>query len=288
MMGAIFFLQDELTRGSFGGTLLTSAWAHMALLPHLEKMIDAAERIVLVSGMPELLEEFARRFSARSYVGVEIPPEFFRPPTPADSHHARIPEITKRIVSSCEPGTLVIAGAGMFANFYCAAAKRAGAVALNVGSALDVLAGKLSRPVHGLFDVDSLKWVDREWSQERMGRDLGEFFEGRFAGVGNTDGTLEYPTVRPGHIVYGWGYDYETESPMRRIVLVDDGNTIVGIGRSGEVRDDVVDARDDVRSRNTGWTAFSNLTRGTVRAFGISNADDVRLYPLGAVELPPV
>jgi hypothetical protein len=56
----------------------------------------------------------------------------------------------------------VLVGAGIFGKKYCAVAKQHGAVALDLGSAFDILAGKRTRPVHSIADFLDIKrdsWI---------------------------------------------------------------------------------------------------------------------------------
>jgi len=56
-------------------------------------------------------------------------------------------------------GTLVIVGAGFLGKLYCDAAKNSGAVALDFGSAFDILAGMSTRPGHTRLDINALRWM---------------------------------------------------------------------------------------------------------------------------------
>ena len=56
-------------------------------------------------------------------------------------------------------GTLVLVGAGFLGKLYCQAAKNSGAVAVDFGSAFDILAGVVTRPIHATVNVDALRWV---------------------------------------------------------------------------------------------------------------------------------
>ena len=56
-------------------------------------------------------------------------------------------------------GKLVLAGAGLFAKVYCHAAKLNGAVAIDLGSAFDILAGLETRPAHKDRDINALRWI---------------------------------------------------------------------------------------------------------------------------------
>jgi hypothetical protein len=70
--------------------------------------------------------------------------------------------------------TLVLIGAGIFGKIYCAAAKRSGGVALDMGSAFDILAGKLTRPANSdpaFFDLERFPFrLSIFWSVARSAK----------------------------------------------------------------------------------------------------------------------
>jgi hypothetical protein len=57
------------------------------------------------------------------------------------------PEIVERVRASSRPGTLVLVGAGIIGKILVDEARQCGAVALDVGSLLDYVAGVKSRSV---------------------------------------------------------------------------------------------------------------------------------------------
>jgi hypothetical protein len=48
---------------------------------------------------------------------------------------------------------------GIFGKIYCQAAKASGAVAVDLGSAFDVLAGISTRPSHHDYDLEAQRWI---------------------------------------------------------------------------------------------------------------------------------
>jgi hypothetical protein len=50
-------------------------------------------------------------------------------------------------------------GAGLFGKVYCHTAKQDGAVAIDLGSAFDILAGLETRPVHKWYDISAMRWI---------------------------------------------------------------------------------------------------------------------------------
>jgi hypothetical protein len=132
-------------------TILTHAWAYLSILPHLPAMIAAADRVVLISGRPSVHEALVRRNPGKPIDLLKIPlePENRR-------HKTHYPELYRRILEQLSgdlAGCLVLAGAGLLGKAYVHKAARCGAVALDLGSGFDLLAGVRSRPVHRQFDL---------------------------------------------------------------------------------------------------------------------------------------
>ena len=62
----------------------------------------------------------------------------------------------------------MLVGAGVFGKIYCHAAKSAGAVSLDIGSAFDILAGIQSRPVHKTKDVKRFRMVEKPTFKSKL------------------------------------------------------------------------------------------------------------------------
>jgi hypothetical protein len=150
-----------LLDGRLVNTIVTSAWVHLALLNHLDKMAEAANKILVISGRTSLSAAFARRYDSKPMQFLSVPLEATADPDVERSHH--FPETHELILSSMHgglAGTLVLVGAGIFGKAYCQAAKSAGGVALDLGSAFDVLAGIKTRWSHDTkecFGIDVMR-----------------------------------------------------------------------------------------------------------------------------------
>jgi hypothetical protein len=69
----------------------------------------------------------------------------------------------------------VLAGAGIFGKKYCATARQNGAVALDLGSAFDILEDKITRPVHSnpsIIDPNHGPWIKTKQAKMRPSRSL--------------------------------------------------------------------------------------------------------------------
>ncbi|MBK5928011.1 hypothetical protein [Rhodobaculum claviforme] len=147
--------QDQVERwarsGALRGSLLTHAWVHIPLLDHLPDLVALADRVIVVSGRSEMFAPFARRHGGQGTVEfVEVPLE---PPLRAGPgrHYPDVFETVCRQLEGDLRGCLVLVGAGIFGKIYCHVARSSGAVALDLGSGFDILAGHKTRPVHSFF-----------------------------------------------------------------------------------------------------------------------------------------
>ncbi len=143
--------------------VLTSAWVHLTLLEHLDKLLDGAQRVIVITGRQELARLFSDKLQARLAAFLTIPLQASDQDLPARAFH--YPDRYRQIIDALAGdlhGTLVLVGAGIFGKKYCAVAKQHGAVALDLGSAFDILAGNRTRPVHSLadfLDVNRQSWI---------------------------------------------------------------------------------------------------------------------------------
>ncbi len=159
MLYAREFLEAALARGNFRDKILTSAWIHLALIPHLVEILSVPSSVIVITGKTELKDHFQRRLGKRLRSFIAVPDEGSPISSDADSHYRKIfPQVINALKNDLH-GTLVLVGAGLFGKIYCHIAKQNGAVALDLGSAFDILAGKKTRPVHSKLDIDSLRWM---------------------------------------------------------------------------------------------------------------------------------
>ena len=91
----------------------------------------------------------------------------------------------------------------------------------------------IGRDISGLFAVS-----DRTACQGFLGRvdDLGR--------------------LQNAYHVSGWAYDVSAETPPEWVIIADAGGRIVGLGRSGLVREDVPQAKPEIHSSRTGWRGY--------------------------------
>ena len=108
------------------------------------------------------------------------------------------------------------------------------------------------------------------WVTPLLGRSLRTAFPRDGVCVGNTDAVSTIFQGEPrGARLVGWAWEYGTEAPVPRVVLVDAQDRIIGGGDSGSPRPDVPKVLPAVTSARTGWEATAPIGAGAVRAFGV-------------------
>jgi hypothetical protein len=122
-----------------------SAWIHWELLASgtLNRILEEATEVGLVTARPEVEHMLARRFNVRTKA-VIVPDKFVDATGPG----RHIPDRYRSIRQELDfpDGSLVLVGAGIPGKAYCQWLKEAGCVAVDVGSVFDVWVGKASRP----------------------------------------------------------------------------------------------------------------------------------------------
>lgn len=152
-------LQQGLIEDYWRRATITSAWIHLDLIPHLDRILKAADSIIVISGRVELHDKFRSRLGARLEAFVTVPAEGFVPQSPEQSHFFNAFPIVLERLNRDLRGKLVLVGAGFFGKVYCHTAKLNGAVAIDLGSAFDILAGLRTRPAHRRYDTSALRWI---------------------------------------------------------------------------------------------------------------------------------
>jgi hypothetical protein len=153
MIGAFTHAARAVKNRDFQHAVLTSAWVHLSLLPHLDHLLDKAERVIVITGRQELAPLFSDKLKSRLGAFLTIPLQASDQSSPHRPCH--YPGRYRQIIDALQTdlhGTLVLVGAGIFGKKYCAVAKASGAVALDLGSAFDILAGTRTRIVHSIAD----------------------------------------------------------------------------------------------------------------------------------------
>ncbi len=139
-------------------TWFTNAWIHFDLIGHLDALIESARKVLVITGRQELEGKFRDRLGSRLCRFAGVPVQGYVPQSQADSHFGKFAEMRALIRRDAAAGTLVLIGAGLFGKVYCQDARDCGAVAIDMGSAFDLLAGVATRPIHRQIDVAAVRW----------------------------------------------------------------------------------------------------------------------------------
>lgn len=158
IMAARTFMQNAITQGIYRERCILSAWTYIGLLPHLERLLAAAQKVIVITGRGQLAPEFKRRLGSRLLAFRQIPLEA-RCRESTESHFRHHFDLELKFLKRDLAGVLVLVGGGYFGKIYCHHAKAHGAVAIDLGSGFDILAGVKTRPVHRRIDLDSSRWL---------------------------------------------------------------------------------------------------------------------------------
>lgn len=139
--------------------VVTSAWIYLGMLHELPLLMERAARILVVSGRGELAPEFRRRLGDKLLAFRQIPLEASRRKSTESHYYERFASELQFLEQDLS-GVLVLVGGGFFGKIYCAHAKAHGAVAVDLGSGFDILAGCSTRPVHASIDIGRLSWIN--------------------------------------------------------------------------------------------------------------------------------
>jgi hypothetical protein len=160
MIGALVYAATAVKKGAFENTVLTSAWVHLGLLEQLDDLLQEAQQVVVITGRHELQNIFISQLKERLAAFLPIPIQASDGLLTGRQFHypIRYHQIIKSLQMDLR-GVLVLIGAGLFGKRYCAIAKKHGGVALDLGSAFDILAGKRTRPVHNRLESLNIKYT---------------------------------------------------------------------------------------------------------------------------------
>ncbi len=106
---------------------------------------------------------------------------------------------------------------------------------------------------------------------ELLGTKLGSFAdltaEGRCQG--NFDAAEPVAGFAGGYRVVGWAWDGQRQEPIRRILLADRENVVLGLATTSLLRPDVVDVVGVVSTPRVGWIGYVLPAQSPVRAYGV-------------------
>jgi len=155
---ARWLFAKQLQSNQSQGIGFTNAWIHFDLMNRFTELTEHARSLAVISGRKELEGEFGKRFGSRLAWFAAVPVQGFVPNTIETSHFAMFDEVRRTIGQMDLRHTLVLVGAGLFGKVYCADVRQAGGVAIDMGSAFDLMAGLATRPAHRDMDLSAIGW----------------------------------------------------------------------------------------------------------------------------------
>ena len=98
-LGILYELfQQGMTEGYWRRSVVTSAWIHLDIIPHLSTIFDRAESIIVITGRAELHDEARSRLGERLEAFITVPVQGFVPPSPEQSHlFSAFPDVRQRL-----------------------------------------------------------------------------------------------------------------------------------------------------------------------------------------------
>lgn len=166
VLGAREFLQTHLAAGSFRTSVLVGKLIYAPLLARLPDLVQASQGVIVITGREVLKTPFERQLGGRLLKFLKVPIECCHqrdqsPEQQVSPTEAHYPATYRGVMEALQGdlrGVLVLVGAGLFGKTYCHRAQQSGAVAVDLGSGFDLLAGQRTRPAHSAFKTDELTW----------------------------------------------------------------------------------------------------------------------------------
>lgn len=153
-----FVMRDFARQGILAGRTVASAHLYFGLINRLESLINPARRVYLFTNQYEYVRKISADHPEKETIWIEVgmPSQHAKrtaAPTFLQDVKAKLPNDMR--------GCLCLIGAGPWAEIYCDWVKGRGGVALDIGSGFDLLAGKITRPVHKNVDLRSIPTILR-------------------------------------------------------------------------------------------------------------------------------
>jgi len=146
--------ESELLRmanlGYLKGKLIASANLYLSVINNLESLFaEVPKSVILVTDQLESVRLLKAKFPDIHFEVIALPFAGV-----SRSRLSRMPTflaLFEKALPHDLAGSLVLVGAGPWAEFYCTVAKQRGAVAVDIGSGFDLLSGRNTRPFHRLL-----------------------------------------------------------------------------------------------------------------------------------------
>lgn len=135
-------------RPALAAAVYRDGYLHRDLLPHYPQLVRGRRVVLLCSLGPAFARRFAAQFAAAEVQLVPVTGQWSNGDDGPPLYPDGLAQVQAAVDALAQPGRLVLVAAGLAAKGLCARAARRGAVAVDVGSIMDVWAGRAVRPYH--------------------------------------------------------------------------------------------------------------------------------------------
>ena len=132
--------------GHLRSKIIAPAHLYFAVVMYLDQLLALTDRVVCITDKLEVVELLQQKFPDCRFDAIMVG-RWNQTRGRAVAEPGFLAEVEAAMPQDMS-GCLCLVGAGVWAEFYCTWAKQRGAVAVDIGSGYDLLAGKISRPVH--------------------------------------------------------------------------------------------------------------------------------------------
>lgn len=136
------FLRDKI---------IGSAHLYLGAVVHMRKLLEASDRIICMTDKDVVVTKIADVAGDKEVLHVPVGRQTSDMRPPDDPSFL---EQTEAMLPKDLTGTLVLIGAGLWAEFYAGTVKQRGGVGVDIGSGFDLLAGQSTRSIHQYIPND--------------------------------------------------------------------------------------------------------------------------------------
>jgi hypothetical protein len=144
------YLVSAMPSATLDRVTVTNRHIKVYFVKAFAELLKAAGNLWFITSYPGLLDRLHHLAGISEGETILIPPRALRqPPAPADAHFpSRYDEVMSMLSAADMSGKLVFVAAGVLGRHYCEQIRIQGGMAVDVGSTVDVWAGKVNRPWH--------------------------------------------------------------------------------------------------------------------------------------------
>ena len=133
--------------GLLSGKTIAHAALYVSVLENLDELLSNAPRVICINDNIEVSREMRRRYPGSEFRHIETGQAEKASRTDELSSPEFLNDIERQLPRDLQ-GCLCLVGAGIWAEIYCTWIRERGGVGVDIGSGFDLLAGRVTRPVH--------------------------------------------------------------------------------------------------------------------------------------------